>query len=625
MKLSVRRLANRRVWPGWVSVLVPLVLVFSTTTCRAGPDAKPDEESAAERPIRPDEKTERVRFEEALTALQKGRYDEAKEAFRLLQAEEESKKVAELAELYVARAQLGDLQGLAGGEGSPSRGVERGRQMLASLSVSEKVDGRVRRAAAVYRALVDVKLGRGASSYKGFEEYPDEKLGSAVLEGDRLGAWGVLIEGLHRAERSRDAMLACAGLYREVSVDRGDEREEEKTGEKETELREFSRARGFAAAEALEVSTLEKHLDAESGFVRAVAGWSYLDRRLDTDRLEKDARQKIDERFTEVAADLNAIGAASRVGEISVKLATVGGGKRLVIGALIPMSKPNRGVGAQAMNGMLLGMQAFSHSGPPRVTLVFEDSNAKPTRAFRRLKRAGVAAVVGPLDQGRAAKFAPLAEKQGIPLLAMTARHPTAQGEKGEGKPVALRNFMDPITEARAAANLAFHEFGDRRASIAYPNIGYGKRLMQAFAEEFRDLGGRVVASVGYDREKSDFADIADRMAHSNPDAIFIPDSASKVAELTAFFANRDVWGMGPDASKKEDAERTFVHYLGTSLWYDSILVRQASNYVDGAVVPAWYASVFKDNATQQFGRRFEAVFGQEPENIAAFAFDNVQ
>ena len=633
-----------------LALLLALLVAFSAVTCSASPKQQRDDKEPAERQIRPKKEKDRREFQDALQALKRGEYAKAKESFRLIQAEENSEAVSQLAELYVARAELGSLETLEKRAGKG--GVERAIRMFGSLERGTDVDKRIRRAATSYRAYALLKAGEEGRAYAGIADYPDSLLGSAVLENERFALWPVLIEGLDRAGRFDETVEAAGRLYGEIEGAREEEPTSDQMGRLD-DLAEFARSLGFQAASELGGEKREKKLDHDSGFVRAVAGWAHLAWKLDTDELAEKERAKIDELFQEVAADLNAVGAASRVGELSIKLATLGGSKRLVIGALLPLSGDNEGIGQRVLSGMLLAVRAFQHKGAPRVTLVFEDSSGEPSETLDRLDKLGAAAVVGPLDQSRAEAFAPIAEKLALPLVTMTAKDvreaaagtstekgadsgvdeppkkmgadaEKASDDAGAKAPVVFRNFMDPVTEARAVANLAFHEFGDRRAAVLYPDVGYGSRLMEAFAKEFRSFGGQVVATVSYDRTKSDFAATARKIARADPEAIFIPDSASKVAELSAFLADQDVWGVGAGESKS-DGERTFVHYLGTSLWHDPIIVRQAATYVEGAVLPAWYAKTFADGPTRRFGRRFEAVFDRKPGNIEAFAYDNVR
>lgn len=667
-------------------LLVCALLSFGLATCSATPKPKPDRGRPTEPPIRPGDREEREQFESALKQLQEGKYEEARESFRLIRAQRSSgDPVADSAELYVARSLLGDLKSAEGAESSSdtdlSEGSEgagaseserRALQLLSSLREDASVDERVRRAASLYWSYIRLRNEAPGPAYGNLASYPKPALGPAVLERDRIPLWVLLIEGLYRNARWVETLDGSAALYADLHRRLEDESEAESSSERskiersehlnrrnrperegasspegappresddssedaaesreggsaaEGYAREFAyvRSRGFDAARAISPEERRERLDSDSGFLRATAGWAHLNEMLGAESLDEEQREEIDRRFREVATDLTALGAPGRVSELSVKRATLGSDERLVIGALLPLTGSDRGIGRRAMAGMLLAMEAYDHSGTPRVTLVFEDSNRDPEAAMERLVTGGATAVVGPLDSGRADGFAEAAARHEVPLLTLTAVYPRAA--RSEENSYVLRNFMDPVTEARAAATVAFHHLEDRRAAVVYPDVGYGRRVSEAFRDEFRRLGGQVVSAISFDRSSSNFSDVAERVAASEPEAIFIPDAASNVAEMAAFLADHDIWGMAKGESRRAGGRRN-VHYLGTSLWYDSILTRQASEYVRGAIIPAWYAESFEDDPTRDFGRRFRAVHGRSPGNIEAFAFDNIR
>jgi len=630
------------------SLVVLLLVAVGAATCSAAPKPKPEAEPGAERPIRPDQTSGRQAFEKALRKLEAGNFEEARRAFRLLNAEQTTDPaVAQLAELYVARASLGALGRTDGANrGGGARPPEQAVRRFASLQSDESVDPRVRRAARLYWSLLQMRNGARERAVSAIADIADGTLGTAVLDRDRGLLWPVLVEGLRGSGRWKETHRAAAGYYGWLEEQRGasdrgsastdnpvessgttgerpgSQSDDESDSGPWGEQFAYARARGFEAASELDAGGLEGRLESDDAFVRATAGWAFLDGKLGVEQLSEQDRTSVDERFREVATNLNAIGAADRVGELSVKLATLGGSKRLVLGAVLPLSGSDRSVGRRALAGMLVAMEAFQHRGSPRMTLVFEDAHGDPEETMRRLVDLGVSAVVGPLDRKRASTFAPIADRLGVPMITMTADQPEV--EEAEAPPFVLRNFMNSVEEARAVATLAFHEYEDRRAAIAYPDIGYGRRVGDAFAEEFRDRGGQIVADVAYDPSGSDYSRPASRIARSDPDAVFIPDGASNVAEFAAFLADQDVWGYAGSSSERR-SDRTYVHYLGTSLWRDSILTRQASRYLRGAVIPAWYDAGFRDDATQGFGRRFRGVQDREPSDIEAFGYDNVR
>ena len=609
------------------------VLLVAAAACKTGPQPHPDRTTAPDqRPIEPSAKDVSDEFERGKEAIRAGDWDRARELFRLVQTEGGDSAATDLAELYIARCDLRELKVQAGGAGSGTRrpgGDVSSR--LRQIGYDQTVDSRVRRAARLYAAAADARQGKGDEAYRGFDDYPDGFLGSAVLKRDRDVLWPILVEGLWRAGRPVAALEAAARLYDQA---------ESLDGTKG--LRRFARTRGFEAAGALPTRRLEAALEDAGPFVKATMGWSYLFDRLQSGDLGESDRKEIDRYYTEVTAALAEIGAGKRVSELSIRRATAGGAERLTIGAILPLSGQNEEVGHRVMRGMLLAMDAFEARVAPRVTLLFADSAKAAEDVVDRMLDQGASILVGPLDSQRADAFAEIAQTNEVPLMALTSRHPLAKTEPGSVRdqervsggstnPTARRsegvwvfqNFMDPGAETRGVVDVAFEKLGDRRFAIAYPNIGYGAYLKDVYHRRVRQLGGTVVKSVEYKRDSSDYTRVAKQIAAAEPDAIFIPDTADKVAEVTAFLADQNVWGSGEN--RPDDSRRTYVHYLGTTLWHEPSLLRQARDYVDRPVVPAWYADAFQDQPTASFGRRYNATYGEPPENIEAFGFDAIQ
>lgn len=301
-------------------------------------------------------------------------------------------------------------------------------------------------------------------------------------------------------------------------------------------------------------------------------------------------------------------------------VASLAGPERVVLGALLPLTGPNRAVGRRALAGMLVAQRSFHVASEPSVTLIIEDSHGDVVGGYERLVQAGALAVVGPLQTSQARELVGPSGERGVPVLALTAE---SVGDMEDGGAV-FRNFLSAHAEAQAAARVAFEQIGDRRAAVVFPDMGYGQTMAQAFAAEFRSLGGEIVAEIAYDRQSSDYVDVARRVARARPETIFLPDTGGKVAELTAFFAQENVWGLAPDQRPPARSNRIHVHYLGTSLWQDPMLLRQAASYVEGAVIPAWFSTVFTEAESRRFAGVYEAIYERRAEHFEIFAHDSV-
>ncbi len=600
---------RRRQWGwryGWPLLLAALLLGCSSTPTRG--DVEPEE------PIESESPEVQADFDDALAMLEEGDWDNARQELRLLQGQYRDDTTADLAELYIARTYLGDIDEVfdVPVEELRPRLEQEVFGLLEPLAASTGIDERIRSAAKSYLALAYLMDGEVEQGLITMESYPGASMSPVVLEGDRTHIRPIIAQGLSEAGRASDALKAWGDYHRALM----------NGGKDEDTRRQFAVAQALADADVVEPRQLSELVTDDRKLTRVAATWGLIRRHLDNGINGKSV-ESLQGFLNEMAPDFAELEVGDRVSELSMALSSQAGPRRLVIGALLPLSGPNRSVGNRALAGMLVAQQSFHVAGDPSVTLLIEDSHGDLEAAYQRLVDGGAAAVVGPLRTDDARSLKGVVESQGVPALALSADRIDEEVMEN-GRPPLFRNFVDSIAEARAAAKIAHERLGDRRAAIVHPDLGYGHMLAMAFRDEFEARGGEVVIEVEYDRGATDYESVARQVAGARPEAVFIPDSGSKIAELSAFFAQEQMWGY-PAYETAPDDGRLYVHYLGTSLWQSPIVTAQASSYLKGAIVPAWFSPEFRDRETSQLARSFEAIFDSEVDHFVAFAYDSVQ
>lgn len=537
-------------------------------------------------------------FDEGVAALHASQWAVAMEKFRWVQAEYPKDAIAPVAELYAARAALGDLSAAD----TPPRATT--LASLASLAESRE-DDRVRWAAAVYYAIGLVVAGEDAEAVAVLRDYPSSQLSPLVLPVDHLAGALLVAEGQLGAARYSDAIASYGRLWTLAAVDA------------DAEEILFATSRALESATRIKEAELVDLSSSDDAFARAVAGLTLLERRAaKASPEEAEALQALQQR---IATDVATIGEASRLEAVSYHLAANQPAQRLAIALALPLSGPAAPAGRAALDGALVAAQAFK-PGMSTTTVIFVDAQTQEAAPqLARLRQLGVAAVIGPLDPKLAATWAAAANAEEIPLIALTTE-PIGE-HAGDW---AFRWFIDAGAEARAAAQVAVQEQGDLRIAVLRPNIGYGRQMGSWFADAARAAGGEIVLDREYDRNATNFSALASEVAAAKPHAIFIPDTGAKVAEVTAFLAQANVWGIAGDRRPDPRSKRTEVHYIGTSLWNDPALLRQARSYVTGALLPAWSSSAFEDTASRAFFADFNRATGRDASDLAAFAADAV-
>ena len=620
--------AARRL-PGLATLTLTLALGMSacTTPARALPHDSPVEQVV----LRADDPRAQQRFEEGVAHMEAGRFEQASQALLQLQAEHPQDAIAPASALYLARAQLGavtvDQDGTWRAD-SPS--LPQARQALERLAQDDQAQEAVRRAAAMYLGIALTLEGRADQGLKAVAGLTTASMPGMILEADRVAAWMLLAQALRqRAKDPGQALEALVALGQLMQARAGDQPPEP--------WRDAALGRALATGFALAPRVLadpalrEQCLKAQDPLLVALAGWIELHQALQQAQGQpaaQDKRDALEGVALLTSAALAKLGATSHAAEVSSMMAAMSAPGRLVIGALLPLSGPNQAVGARVMRGLLLAQRAFDAQGTPRLTLLFEDSEGDPPSRLQTLLDQGALAIIGPIDRDQALRYGALATRAQVPMLTLSASPltPPKATDKTTDKAAqpnyALRHFIHAEAEAQAAAQVSVTQLKDRRAVILAPDLPYGQTLAERFAQTFRALGGQVVLIKTYARDKNDYTALARQVAAQDMDAIFIPDSPQKVAQLSAFLARENVWGVAPEARPSRDAGRKQVHYLGTSLWQERALLDQGASYLQGALIPAWYSSASSEPLSQQFTQRHQAIFGAAPSIYEAFAYD---
>lgn len=559
-------------------------------------------------------------FDDALDALEQGRYRESQEAFKAVQANHEGDAIAPVAELYAVRAEVGQIVLEEGAVRAPeltSQGSERIDALtsrLQALSSARRVDERIRWSARVYEAILWSIASDTKRAAQALEGYPSASLSALILDQDRALAWLLLLGAMERSDRPEEAFVAAAMLWQSAQDLR-------LTDAVSNRLVRFARAKGASIAlEAIDEESLQlQFLTSDSAFLRGFAGWALIVRHKDDRDIDQEAMGKV---YGVASVALLDVGAMEQAAEINAYLATMDTTDRIVIGALIPMQGENKGIGARVMRGLLLAQQSYTgETKGARLTLLFRDSTRPAEENMAWFKRQGTLAIVGPIDRALVSAYSTQAQKEEIVLLPLTPQALASGGEK-ESLTWTFRYFLDIESEARAVARIAATQYQDKTAAIIWPNVGYGQTMAKAFREEFTARGGTIVAEVEYPREDTEFTRTAAKVSKAKPDAIFIPDTGKKVSEIVSFLAKENVWGV-PGAQVLDRKSRLQTHYLGTSLWQDPFLVQHAATYVAGATIPVWFSRVAGDEKTKAFLSHYAKVFASgEPTIYEAFAYD---
>jgi branched-chain amino acid transport system substrate-binding protein len=294
------------------------------------------------------------------------------------------------------------------------------------------------------------------------------------------------------------------------------------------------------------------------------------------------------------------------------------------VGCILPLSGRNAAYGNSALDAFLLAAGVFNAAKETPIRLLIEDSQSDPAvagAAVGKLAAAGVTCILGPLGSLEALEAAKEAQRLKVPLLTLTQR----EGITGIGDYV-FRNFLTAAMQIRTVVQYAQAEIGLRRFAILYPEDPYGQDMARLFREEVLRKGGEIRKEKSYKTDQTDFGEEIRDLAGLPPaspgddlpavmppkpnpgfEALFIPDSSSRVAMIVPQLAYHDISG---------------IRLLGTSGWDSPELLKTDPERLQGAIfVNGFFANSFRPEVNR-FVEAFYAAYGREPDAMEALVYD---
>lgn len=222
----------------------------------------------------------------------------------------------------------------------------------------------------------------------------------------------------------------------------------------------------------------------------------------------------------------------------------------------------------------------------------------------------GADVILGPILAGSVVASGYEARKSGIPVIAFSTDTSVAGGG------VYLLSFP-PEAEVRRITQFV-SESGARKFAFLGPDSTYGKRVLGAYQQHVRDVGGVINGIETYSgNDISVMQDPAQRLAKRFADsvrssrgndvayhAVMLPEGGTalrSLAPLLTYF-EEDLRG---------------VQLMGTGLWHRDEVVRE----------PALKNGVFAGpdmDARQDFNDRYDATYGTDPSALSSLAYDAV-
>ena len=315
------------------------------------------------------------------------------------------------------------------------------------------------------------------------------------------------------------------------------------------------------------------------------------------------------------------------------------------IGVILPLSGRSGAVGQRMLKAIEMGLGL--HYGKSNFQLAVIDTQGNPDKARRGVERLvredNVVAILGALSSREAESAALKADELGVPLITLSQRSGLT-----DVSPYVYRNSLTPEMQIHHLVHTAMTQYGMKKFAILYPNDAYGVESANLFWDEVLARGGEITAAQIYDPNSTDYKHVCQKLVGKfyiearldeykakqkdfskkankrnsrenvsaedildpiiNFDAVFIPDSAKNMGQISAFLSYVGV----------KD-----VHLLGTNLWNSPGLARRAGHFQNSLLFVDGFIQNSQAAKNSRFVAEFKSLFREDPTMMEIQAFES--
>jgi branched-chain amino acid transport system substrate-binding protein len=145
-----------------------------------------------------------------------------------------------------------------------------------------------------------------------------------------------------------------------------------------------------------------------------------------------------------------------------------------------------------------------------------------------------IVAAIGPTCSSAARPGAPLLWKQGIPTVSASNTAPyLTDPKRGKEYDGYARTAHNDKVQGAVAAQFAVKKLGVKTAATIHDGSVYAEQLQAVFAEEFKKLGGTIVAQEAVAPTDTDMRPVLTKIATGKPDFIYLPIFIAAAGHIT--------------------------------------------------------------------------------------------
>ncbi len=283
------------------------------------------------------------------------------------------------------------------------------------------------------------------------------------------------------------------------------------------------------------------------------------------------------------------------------------GGKAIPVGAVLPLTGENDVYGIPVRNGVELAYEELQEAGEP-IALEIVDSGSDPEKAKDLLRQQyddrNALVVLGGVTSAEAKAMIAVADDFDKVLLSPSASAPELSGLSRNF----YRIFPSDFAAAGRMAQFVSQDLEiDEIVIIAEERQEYAKGIQGAFQSAYEGYGGKVVETVEFPPNTSEFEGIVGRVLTLDPSAVYITAYGEAIGAI--------LQGLRKGGYKGKT--------LTTSAFASPRFIVPAGDAATGVILTQSVFELDSDHAhIKTFVDKYKAKYGEDPDFYAAHGYD---
>jgi branched-chain amino acid transport system substrate-binding protein len=282
----------------------------------------------------------------------------------------------------------------------------------------------------------------------------------------------------------------------------------------------------------------------------------------------------------------------------------------IVVGEFGSLTGTTATFGISTKNGIDMAVDDINKAGGllgKQVRVIVEDDQGKPEEAqtvvTKLINKDQVIAVLGEVASSRTMAAAPVAQQNGIPLISPSSTNPKVTQI---GDYIFRVCFIDPF-QGLVMAKFATNTLKVKNVAILRDiKNDYSVGLAEVFVDNFKKMGGNIVANESYSEGDTDFSAQLTSIKSRSPQAVFMPGYYTEVGLVL-----RQAHKLGLN-----------VPFLGGDGWDSPKLIEIGGEALNGSYYSNHFSVDDPNPKIQKFVSAYKARYSATPDALAGLGYD---